>query len=214
MDWSIYNEQGQRKYLTSNEIDSFLYQARNQSDSVKSFCFIQAMTGCRISEALSLSLKCIDFSSGHIVIDTLKKRDKKVYRSIPIPEWLLSLISHQINSGILKEDKLWPWSRMTAYRRVCEVMAEAGIVGPHACPRGLRHSFAVRAIQSGVPLNLVQRWLGHSDIKTTAIYTNVMGPEERAIAARMWGKSQEPDLDFSELSPTQGIDDYVDRAAA
>jgi integrase/recombinase XerD len=214
MDWSIYNEQGQRKYLTSKEIGSFLYQANKQNDSVKSFCFIQAMTGCRISEVLSLSIKSIDFSSGHVVIDTLKKRDKKVYRSIPIPEWLLSLLNQQIKSEILNKDKLWPWSRMTAYRRVCEVMDKADIVGPHACPKGLRHSFAVRAIQSGAPLNLVQRWLGHSDIKTTAIYTNVMGPEERAIAARMWGKSQEPDPDSSELSLAQVINDYEDRAAA
>lgn len=214
MDWSIYNEQGQRKYLTSKEVGSFLYQSNKQNDSVKSFCFMQAMTGCRISEVLSLSTNSIDFSSGHVVIDTLKKRDKKVYRSIPIPEWLLSLLEEQINSEILNKNLLWPWSRMTAYRRVCEVMDLAGIVGPHACPKGLRHSFAVRAIQSGAPLNLVQRWLGHSDIKTTAIYTNVMGPEERAIAARMWGKSQAMERDSSELSLAQVIDDYGDRAAA
>lgn len=214
MDWSIYNEQGQRKYLTSKEIGSFLYQANHQSDSVKSFCFTQVMTGCRISEVLSLSIRSIDFSSGHAIIDTLKKRDKKVYRSIPIPEWLLILLNEQIESGILNKDQLWPWSRMTAYRRVCEVMGKAGIVGPHACPKGLRHSFAVRAIQSGAPLNLVQRWLGHSDIKTTAIYTNVMGPEERAIAARMWGKSQATEPDPSELSLAQVIDDYGARAAA
>lgn len=214
MDWSIFNEYGQRKYLTTKEIGRFLYQANNQVDPVKSFCIIQVMTGCRISEALSLSEHSIDFTSGHAVIETLKKREKKVYRSIPIPEWLLSLLDDQINSEILNKDKLWPWSRMTAYRRICEVMNLAGIVGPHACPKGLRHSFAVRAIQSGAPLNLVQRWLGHSDIKTTAIYTNVMGPEERAIAARMWCKSQAPERASSELSLAQVIDDYEDRAAA
>lgn len=214
MDWSIYDEQGQRKYLTTKEIGRFLYQANQRSDSVKSFCFTQAMTGCRISEVLSLSNKSIDFSSGHAVIDTLKKREKKVYRSIPLPEWLLSLLEYQIKSDILHKDQLWPWSRMTAYRRVCEVMDQAGIIGPHACPKGLRHSFAVRAIQSGAPLNLVQRWLGHSDIKTTAIYTNVMGPEERAIAARMWGNTQAKECDSAELSLDQIIDDYGDRAAA
>ena len=37
-----------------------------------------------------------------------------------------------------------------------------------------------------MPLNLLQRWLGHADIATTAIYADAMGPEERAIAARMW----------------------------
>lgn len=81
---------------------------------------------------------------------------------------------------------------MTAYRRIREVMEAAGISGPHASPKGLRHSFGVHAIQSGVPLNLVQRWLGHADMKTTAIYTSVVGPEEREIAARMWHDSLAP----------------------
>lgn len=60
----------------------------------------------------------------------------------------------------------------------------------HATPKGLRHGFGVAAVQSGVPLNLVQRWLGHAKLETTAIYTNAIGDEERAIAARLWGDLQ------------------------
>ena len=65
-------------------------------------------------------------------------------------------------------------------------MEIAGIEGDHASPKGLRHGFAVQAIQANVPLTLVQRWLGHADIKTTAIYTSAMGAEERSLASRMW----------------------------
>lgn len=53
-------------------------------------------------------------------------------------------------------------------------------------PKGLRHAFGVHAVLSGVPLPLVQEWLGHEDIAMTAIYLAVMGAEERAIARRMW----------------------------
>jgi integrase/recombinase XerD len=34
----------------------------------------------------------------------------------------------------------------------------------------------------------VQRWLGHASLRTTAIYADVMGPDERAFAARMWDR--------------------------
>jgi site-specific recombinase XerD len=44
----------------------------------------------------------------------------------------------------------------------------------------------VAAIQAGIPLNLLQRWLGHAQLTTTAIYANAVGPEERNIASRMW----------------------------
>ena len=71
-------------------------------------------------------------------------------------------------------------------------MAAAGITGKAAMPKGLRHGFGVKAFQSNVPPHLVQRWLGHASLKTTAIYGDVIGPEERAFAARMWGMRDEP----------------------
>ena len=64
---------------------------------------------------------------------------------------------------------------MTGWRRIREVMAQAGIRGPHASPKGLRHGFGVAAVTSGVPLNLVQKWLGHAQLSTTAIYADAVG---------------------------------------
>jgi integrase len=53
---------------------------------------------------------------------------------------------------------------------------------------GLRHSFGANAVQSNVPPHLVQRWLGHASLRTTSIYGDVIGPDERAFAERMWVK--------------------------
>jgi Phage integrase family len=62
--------------------------------------------------------------------------------------------------------------------------------GPHnksaAMPKGLRHSFGVNGFQNSVPPHLVQRWLGHGSLETTAIYGDVSGSEEREFAARGW----------------------------
>jgi integrase/recombinase XerD len=82
--------------------------------------------------------------------------------------------------------RLWTWSRKIAYTRVIEVMGKAGVTGPQASPKGLRHGFGVACIEKGIPLNLVQRWLGHAQLSTTAIYTEAVGEEERGIAARLW----------------------------
>jgi site-specific recombinase XerD len=38
-----------------------------------------------------------------------------------------------------------------------------------------------------IPLNLVQKWLGHAQLSTTAVYANAVGAEEKDIARRMWG---------------------------
>ena len=65
-------------------------------------------------------------------------------------------------------------------------MRTAGIEGPQACPRGLRHSFGVAAVTAGVPLPTVAAVLGHADLSTTAIYTTAIGAEARELVARVW----------------------------
>lgn len=189
MSWTIFNIDGQRKYLTQSETRRFLDEARRDDPSAHVFCWLIAVTGCRISEALALTPGSIDFEAKIIVFESLKKRKRHVFRSVPVPDALLQSLRSMLRKDRTKEaDRLWNWSRMTGYRRVREVMERVNLNGTHASPKGLRHGFAVSAIQAGVPLNMVQRWLGHADMKTTAIYTSAIGPEERNIASRMWGK--------------------------
>ncbi len=88
------------------------------------------------------------------------------------------------------------WSRMTAYRKVKGVMEVACLDGVKATPKGLRHAFGVACNQKGVQtrryrlmiihLNMAQKWLGHADIRTTAIYSDAVGQEERNVAQRLW----------------------------
>jgi integrase/recombinase XerD len=73
---------------------------------------------------------------------------------------------------------------MTGWRAVHAVMQAAGLEGVPASPKGLRHGFGVAAVTAGIPLNLVQKWLGHAQLSTTAVYT--VGTEEKDIARRMW----------------------------
>jgi len=58
--------------------------------------------------------------------------------------------------------------------------------GLHACPKGLRHGFGVQAVSKGIALNMAQKWLGHAQLTTMAIYANAVGEEEQSLAARVW----------------------------
>jgi site-specific recombinase XerD len=76
---------------------------------------------------------------------------------------------------------------MTACPHIHGIIAAAGIgQGPHVCPKGLRHGFGVSAVRRGIFLSVVQKWLGHAQLTTTAIYANAVGEEEQKIAARIW----------------------------
>lgn len=180
---------GKRLYLTASERHAFLQAAMKMSGDIRSFCEILHFTGCRISEALNLTVDRIDLENEVVVFETLKKRKPGVFRSVPVPSNLLNtleLVHHIRKPGKLNR-KLWNWSRVTAWRHIKAVMAEAKIQqGPHTSPKGLRHGYGVNAISSGVPLNMLSKWMGHSAIEITAIYTNAVGNEQKQISARMW----------------------------
>jgi integrase len=189
----LYDLQGQRKYLTPSERASFLQAARIAPEAVRTFCWTLAYTGCRISEALALTAARVDLSDGVVVIESLKKRRKGVYRAIPVPPPFLIALdqAHDLSAARRQPGggigiRLWQWSRATAWRHVRVVMKAAGINGLHATPKGLRHGFGIKAVASNVPLNMTQRWLGHSQLATTSIYLDAVGAEEKQIAERMW----------------------------
>ena len=51
---------------------------------------------------------------------------------------------------------------------------------------GFKFILEVTAVSKGIALNMVQKWLGHAQLTTTAIYADAVGEEEQNIAARMW----------------------------
>ena len=188
----LYDQQGNRKYLTRSERQAFMDAARRAAPEIETFCLTLAYTGARISEVLALVPLRIDTPASAIIIESLKKRKRGVYRAVPVPTNLLVRLDQIHRTELLRGDvernqaRIWIWSRTTAWNRVKTIMRAAGIVDGPAMPKALRHAFGVGGTQAGVPLNIIQRWLGHADIQTTAIYTNVLGEEERILANRMW----------------------------
>ncbi len=190
----LFTLTGERKYLTEAEREAFIAAAiAHERGEVRTFGLVLAYTGCRISEALELIPRRIDLMAQAITFRTLKQRRQNVYRAVPVPERLLDDLElvHKIRKALRGKkgqgDKpLWSWGRTQAYKHIKALMDEAGIAGPHASPKGLRHGFGVKAASKTRQPRAVQKWLGHRDLNTTAIYMDVQGEEERELAARLW----------------------------
>jgi integrase/recombinase XerD len=195
---SLYSSAGSRKYLNAAERLRFTEAACRAPLEIRLFCFVLSLSGGRISEVLALTPSAIDLDSQVVSIVTLKRRKRGIVRQVPLPSPTIDELNHVFHLRQRQGDpdfayrRIWAWSRTTAWRRVKEIMALANIVGLPAMPKGLRHGFGVNAYQSLVPPNLVQRWLGHASLRTTSIYADVVGPEERAFAARMWRPNSLP----------------------
>ena len=196
---SLYNSAGNRLYLNAEERAAFLDCARKRPARDRTICETLHYTGCRPSELIEITPARIDLSGGTVALRTLKKRKdaqgraRIVFRSVPVP--LAYLDTLNIAHGLREAQKakkragvpLWPLTRVRVWQIVKDVMIEAGIPdAPHRTVKGLRHAYGINAISSGVPLNILMKLLGHSDMKTTAIYADAVGLEQRDIVARMW----------------------------
>ncbi len=188
-EYSLFDGGGQRKYLNKLERHRFYSSAEQFPQDVRLFCQMIYFTGARISEIVNLNVSSIDFSNKTVIIQTLKRRKKGIYRQVPLPDFLLKELKLYINTRATHHrypDKcLWFFSTRTASRYIKAVMDKAGIDGHKATSRGLRHGFAVQAVMI-VPITQVQIWLGHAYLQTTSIYAQVSGTEEREMAQKLW----------------------------
>lgn len=188
----LFDFAGNRKYLTETERDAFLAAADRRPAEVRTFCRLLAYSGARISEILALTPRQVDIVAGVVIVESLKKRRRGVFRALPVPRELLAELDrvHDLRSGhndpARVTERIWKWCRTTAWHHVKACMEEAAISGQQAMPKGLRHGFGVAVLQSGVPINLLKKWLGHSRLSTTEIYADAVGAEEQAIAGRFW----------------------------
>jgi integrase len=66
----------------------------------------------------------------------------------------------------------------------------------------LRHTFGTMMAAAGVPLRTLQGWMGHADIKTTAIYMHFAPAEDEVETANRVFPQREGDIEGDKLSTT------------
>ncbi len=196
---NLYDPCGQRLYINDDERQRFVNAALSCEYPKRQFGLLLALTGCRHGEGRAFRLDDIQAQAQRVTLHTLKRRSGKPPREVPVDplliEELLSIEHRCHSSGLFWHQDGRKVPRTTAYRWIKELMDAARIVGKQASPKGLRHGFAAWAQLSGVPLDIIQKWLGHASLETTMIYTSLCGREEMRVAARMWQTQNELTLD-------------------
>ncbi|MGB6425378.1 MAG: tyrosine-type recombinase/integrase [Solirubrobacterales bacterium] len=76
-----------------------------------------------------------------------------------------------------------PWSATAARAQLRRLAVQAGVRRRFA-PHQLRHAHAVEMAREGVPLNVIQRQLGHADLGITSVYLQGIDNTEVIAAVR------------------------------
>lgn len=158
--------------LSKDEIKSMLANIRNFKHKT-AISTIYA-TGMRLSELLNLKLNDIDFSRGIIFIDSGKgNKDRQVALSNKLKAELeLYIQSYNPKTYLIEGSPGKPYSSSSLRMILQRALKASGIKKP-ATIHTLRHSYATHLLEAGTDIRTIQMILGHTNIKTTEIYTHV-----------------------------------------
>lgn len=131
--------------------------------------------GLRVAE--TVNLKVADLDSERMVIRIVQSKRNKDRYTVLSPVllamlrhyWWAARPRHYLFPG-RSQDR--PMSVSTV-QRTCKAAGQTAGIEKQVTPHTLRHSFATHLLESGTDLRILQALLGHSCIRTTAIYTHV-----------------------------------------
>ena len=194
-------ERGEKKVpqiLSGREIELLLSQpvcvdAKGYRD--KAMLEVMYATGIRVTELIDLNISDVNLDLGIIKCTGVKKT-----RAIPLyPAALRALTNYLdnvrismladpqeealfVNVGGVRMSRQGFWKILKHYQSTAHIEKE---ITPHT----LRHSFAVHLLENGADIGSVQELMGHSDISSTQVYTNLINQKIKNVYAKCHPKA-------------------------
>ena len=176
--------------LTGREIELLLAQpacidAKGYRD--KAMLEVMYATGIRVSELIALDLDDINLDQGVVKCSNTKKT--RVVPLYPAALRALTVYVQQIRDSLIanpEERALFVnvsgirmsrqgfWKILKHYQQLAHIEKE---ITPHT----LRHSFAVHLLENGADLGSVQELMGHCDISSTQLYTQMVNQKLKKV---------------------------------
>lgn len=167
----IKKKQKQLPKLISKEK---IKQMIDLTDNIKHKLIIKLLysSGLRLQELINLKRKDIDFERE--ILNVKKGKGNKDRITLISENLKLDLLKYYSNNLFKTEYVFEGRNGKYTKKSVQKVLYLAGKkVGIKVTPHMLRHSFATHLLESGTDIRHIQKLLGHSDLKTTEIYTHV-----------------------------------------
>ena len=158
--------------LSEEEIILILNQVSNLKH--KSILYLIYSSGIRVSELVNLKITDIDSNRNLILIRNSKgKKDRTTLLSQALLELLRKYyLKYKPKDYLFEGQKGGKYSTRSVQNILKMALSKSGIK-KHATVHTLRHSFATHLLERGTDLRYIQELLGHSNSKTTEIYTHI-----------------------------------------
>ncbi|VDG98717.1 Tyrosine recombinase XerC [Lysinibacillus sphaericus] len=183
------------RYLKQDHIFEILKTVKTfpKPDRCRAIIMFLLLTGCRVGETSRLKLRDFDIENNLIYIYNGKGDQDRI---IPMFEQLKEEILLYLRKGGMEtwepncEGYLFARDEGTERKKKITIRTIEHLAHrirnripslPHFTPHSFRHTFAVYCLKVGIKEHIITQILGHSDPKTTMVYTQLHGEDLRAV---------------------------------
>ncbi|WP_020008368.1 site-specific tyrosine recombinase XerD [Salinicoccus albus] len=180
-------------YLTVEEMETLLRTPDDSRAGSRDRAMMELLyaSGLRVSEIIDISMTDLNIALGFIKVRGKGSKE----RIVPMTDYVGRLLQEYMETHrleLLKDDHTDAlfitnrgkgFTRQGLWKTIKKYELLSGI-GKNITPHTFRHSFATHLIENGADLRAVQEMLGHSDISTTQIYTQISAVKIREMYKR------------------------------
>ena len=173
----VPEEESRREYLTIEELNLLAATPCNYP-MLKKAAFFSALTGLRHCDIRKMTWQELSKEGDHYRINFTQKKTGGV-EYMPISEQAYLICGEPQEPDRLVFEGLQDSSYIN---RPVKVWVEAAGIKKHITFHVARHSFATNQLTEGTDLYIISKMMGHTDIRTTQIYTKVVDPKKEQAA--------------------------------
>lgn len=176
--------------LTGREIELLLAQpSLNDAKGIRDKAMLELLyaTGMRVTELIDLNFDDVNMEMG-----VIKCANSKKARMIPLYRGALNALELYLRSvrsamvADLDETALFvnvAGHRMTrqGFWKILKTYQASAQIEKDITPHTLRHSFAVHLLENGADLTAIKEMMGHSDISSTQVYSQLVNQKIRTV---------------------------------
>ena len=156
-----------RKYLTMEEFEQIRNSEINSPciERTKDLFLFQCYTGMAYAEIERFDSSLIVERNGRSIYTAERKKTGSGFYIVLLPEALSILEKYENKLPVISNQK---------YNMQLKTLASISEIRKDLTSHMARHTFAVNALNRGIPIEVVSRMLGHTNIQTTQIYAKIM----------------------------------------
>ena len=171
-------------YFTPEEAEALVEAA--PSYTTRMAFRIMLRTGLRVSEALSLRRSDLRLNQDPPVISIRPEvpgNKARKGREVPVPADLLQSLADLASFHSKDRDRpMLDITRQWVGESMKRAAANVGIDPARAHPHAFRHTYGRNCVLRGVPIPVLQQWLGHQSLADTQRYVELAGAHHKWVS--------------------------------